>query len=821
MIGDAKLEGKIQKELTGYKRIALYGTGDNARYVMPFLKRLGILPFISAVVDRDESNMIGRNFYGFKVKKFHEVIEDIESVAIASRVYWKEIMERLIEATCEYGIDIPIIAIYDYAPKKMRENNPNDYMEYVRYLENRQLNRNEKFVSLSSVAYQHKNEDSKIIAWYLPQYYQMEINDKYHGKGFTEWTNSSQAIPLFVGHDQPHIPYDVGYYTLNNPEIMQNQIDLAKRYGIYGFCFHYYWFSGQKTMEKPIYMFLEHKELDIPFCLNWATENWTMAWDGSKYDMIFEQKLQSKDDERFMQDILPFFYDSRYIKIEGKPLLIIYTLEMFGKKASIQLLDAFRRIAKENGFPDLYILISTFHKFDENVQEYGADGLVEFPPSFMSDCPQYLPEGYVNPYFAGTIFDLNQYVSKRMYLRQYQNKEIYRSVLVSFDNTARKARWGGVIFHGASPENYGQWLSDILEESKIIHDQTHDFVFVNSWNEWAEGSHLEPDVRNGYAYLEATCDALYRARGLNVKYVYDKAEQLFSAGKNPHFYVLCMESMGDIIACEPIARHLKKRYPNAKVTWIVKESYADIVENNPNVDIVQKVSCLSDAIDFCRESSGIETVIVDCHYNGRRCTMTNRIHRNEINPQINERTYFNYGSLLESFCLTAGIEPVKEAPIFYQKGNIVNPFETEKYVVVHCKSAEECKDWQYGKWRILVKKIADRGYKVVEIGLESLLNIQYPGVIDYTGKKELQILAQVIKGADSFIGIDSGFAHIANCFAKNSVILLGKYKNFSHPMPYTGYFYEQQDRMLLYASEGTVKNISVDDVMRRWEYLNG
>ncbi len=821
MLNDAKLEGKIQKELAGYSKIVLYGTGDNANYIMPFFEKLRILPHITAVVDRDESNMIGKSFYGFKVRKFQEVIEDIDAVVIASRVYWQEIMERLKGTISEYGIDIPIIAIFDYAPRKMRDNNPEDYVEYVQYLEKRQINREEDFVALSDVPYQHKSGDSKIIAWYLPQYYQMEINDKYHGKGFTEWTNSSQAIPLYVGHDQPHIPFDVGYYTLNDPEIMQNQINLAKRYGIYGFCFHYYWFSGQKTMEKPIYMFLEHKELDMPFCLNWATENWTMAWDGRKYDMIFEQKLNDKDDEKFMEDILPFFCDSRYIKIDEKPLFIIYTLEVFEKERSVQLVDNFRRIAKENGFPDLYILISTHNNFDEDVREYGADGLVEFPPSFMSDCSPYVPRGYVNPYFAGSIFDLNQYISEKKYLRQYRNKEIYRSALVSFDNTARKARWGGVVFHGASSENYGTWLFDILRESKKIHDRAHDYVFVNSWNEWAEGSHLEPDIRNGYAYLEATCNALYRARGLDVKYVRNKAEKVFNAGKNPHFYVLCIESMGDIVACEPIVRYLKEQYSNSKVTWIVKELYADIVENNPNIDRVKKVDCLSDAIDFCEKvEDDAETVIVDCHYNGRRCTKTNRIHVNRVNPQINERTYFNYGSLLENFCLAAGVEPIEKAPFFHEKINSKNPFKQEKYVVVHCKSAEECKDWQYGKWRIFVKKLLDRGHKVIEIGLVSVLNIKHSLFTDYTGKRDLQILAQIIKNAVFFLGVDSGFAHIANCYAKKSVILLGKYKNFSHPMPYTGYFREHQDKILLYAEGGTVKNITVEDVMRRWGDLN-
>jgi hypothetical protein len=377
----------------------------------------------------------------------------------------------------------------------------------VNFLENRYLFKKEEFVNASPYPYERKEKDTKLIAWYLPQYYRMEVNDKYHGLGFTEWTNSSQAVPLYTGHDQPHIPYDVGYYDLSVLDSMKRQIELANYFGIYGFCFHWYWFSGARTMEKPVEMFLANKDLNIHFCLNWATENWTASWDGGNQDIIFRQDLQDGDMERLFQDFLPYFQDERYIRIHNCPLLIVYSLSMFGEKKSKELFRRLRELAVQAGFEGLYILITNHDTIYEEELSYGADGWVEFPPGGMPEIMEpYKPEGYINPYFHGTIYDYAEYVKNKKYLRKKKTPPVFNSVLTSFDNSPRWAMHANIL-HGSNADLYKVWLRDILKESKRKHSRDNDYVFINSWNEWAESSYLEPDVRKGYAYLEATRDA--------------------------------------------------------------------------------------------------------------------------------------------------------------------------------------------------------------------------------------------------------------------------------------------------------------------------
>lgn len=812
---DIILENRINKEVQQYKNIIVYGTGHWAEYIFPYFKKNQMLSRIYAVVDRDDSLMLGSDFQGYTVKKLLDVLGNADAIIIVSKDYWQEISERVQRVLETKNMKLPIIEIFNNIETKIRANTVEDYKQYVSYLEERQLvqKKREKFIEITTTPFKRLDTDTKIIAWYLPQYYQMDVNDKYHGKGFTEWTNSSQAIPLYTGHEQPHIPYDVGYYDLNNSEAMLRQAELAKMYGIYGFCFHYYWFSGDRIMEKPLYTLLEHKEIDISFCLNWATENWSSVWDGGQYDLIFEQKLENDDDERFMRDILPFFKDNRYIKINGKPVLIIYTVQMFQQERFLKLIKNFRSIAKANGFPDLYILLTNYDNFDTDVSEWGADGLVEFPPAGMESCPHYVPNGYINPYFDGIIFDLNKYVSEKKYIRQYKNKNVFRSAMVSFDNTSRKARNGGVIFHGATPQNYENWMTDLIKESRSTRCSEENFVFVNAWNEWAEGNHLEPDIRNGYAYLEATKDAIYKSREINVSYIENKIKDVLDRNMHPHFYILCIESLGDVIACEPIVRKLKERVIDAKITWLIKQSYAEIVKYNPFVDEVVEVSCLSEAEDYCHNLNREDSIIIDCHYNGRRCTKTNRIHQNNINPMIHEKTYFNYGALLENFSLTAGIQKISDAPVFHEMKENQTTIATEgNYVVFHCKSAELCKDWQSEKWNELANKVIEAGYEVIEIGLEAIIHSQSKKYIDCTNIHDIQAVAKIIKEAEVFVSVDSGFAHLANCYRKEAVLLFGNYKNFKRPIPYTGFYAHQRENTILYAEDGNIKSLDVDKV---------
>jgi len=482
---------------------AIYGTGNGASLIYSILEEMGYASSVKYFIDRDDMVDGNRTFCNISVIKLQDAAEQVAGIIIAAFDH-HEIIKNRIETSLskEQLAKLTIIDIFVYNVKR-------DCAKYAEYIERSVLKQGEDFVPFSEGGYCRKEGDVKTIAWYLPQFHQLEINNKFHGQGFTEWTNTSTAIPMFTGHYQPHIPYDVGYYDLLNPETWKRQIYLAKHYGIYGFCIHYYWFSGTHLMEKPLELLLEHKELDMPFCLNWATENWTALWDGGNKEIMLEQKLEAGDDERFMADILPYMKDSRYIKIDGKPILVIYRINMFEKGRANRLLKNFREIAKREGFPDLYIMLTNAFDFMEDVKEWGADAIVEFPPFLMIPLMEKKElKGYVNPYFNGEVYDATEFVDQKSYFFSHDNETYFRSALVSWDNTARKARSFARIMTGLTPATTATWLKDIIAESKKIHSESEHIVFVNSWNEWAEGSHLEPDMKYGYAYLQAIKDVL-------------------------------------------------------------------------------------------------------------------------------------------------------------------------------------------------------------------------------------------------------------------------------------------------------------------------
>lgn len=406
------------------------------------------------------------------------------------------------------------IKLSHYKSKYRKNNNiknENLCREYVQNL----------FIDLKSYTSKHKLPDSdfelkegdtKIVAFYLPQFHKMATNDKYHGKGFTEWTNVAKAIPQFPGHYQPHIPFDVGFYDLSNLESLKRQVFLAKRFGIYGFCFHYYWFSGKKEMVSPLKLLVENKELDIKFCLNWANENWSCLWDGGNKELIYEQKLNEGDDDKFMDDIIPYFLDERYIKINGCPLFSIYDPEKFPKERLRNFISNMNKRAREVGLPGVSVyLISRTKDFDP--EDYGAEGILEYLNYFYKEIVKDgLNPGIVNPDFKGFVLDGTNTVKEKRYFIEHQAKNYIRNVLVGFDNTARKANSGCFILIGMEPDKYKTILKDFILESKKVHDQSHNFVFVCSWNEWAEGSHLEPDLKYGYRYLQSTREALEETR---------------------------------------------------------------------------------------------------------------------------------------------------------------------------------------------------------------------------------------------------------------------------------------------------------------------
>lgn len=355
-------------------------------------------------------------------------------------------------------------------------------------------------------------DDVKLIAFYLPQFYPFPENDKWWGKGFTEWTNVTKAVPQYEGHYQPHLPIDLGFYDLRLLENVKRQIELAEDYGIYGFCYYYYWFSGYKIMDMPIYRLLQRPELDFPFCISWANEPWSAIWDeGNREVLVNQDKIF--DAERFFNDISPLLLDPRYIKVEGKPILIIYHPQYFECKHFKTQMETLKNLAVKNRLKGLYII---FMKRETDPQykasDYGGDGFVEFPPLSVKHFFLFENLKKITSEFNGNIYDLRKIVDFYKKTPQSIDELTYRSVLPMWDNTARKAKTGCTIFENASPELYAEWLSFVVEKTKKEKRSEHQFVFINAWNEWSEGAHLEPDRKYGYAFLEATKRALLEAR---------------------------------------------------------------------------------------------------------------------------------------------------------------------------------------------------------------------------------------------------------------------------------------------------------------------
>jgi lipopolysaccharide biosynthesis protein len=346
--------------------------------------------------------------------------------------------------------------------------------------------------------------DVKLIAFYLPQYHPIPENDEWWGKGFTEWTNVSKAIPNFEGHYQPRLPGELGFYDLRISEVQKRQIELARNYGIYGFCFHYYWFNGKRLLERPLNQFIEAPDLNFPFCLCWANENWTRRWDGHEDEILIAQVHTEDDYLVFIRDILPHMLDNRYIRVNGKPLLIVYRASILpNPKLATEI---WRSECKKVGIGDIYLVAAqTFGITDP--RPFGFDAAVEFPPHNLGSTRIEKPKVQImNPYYKGIIFD---YIKAIHHLSNTNVPDytLFKTVMPGWDNTARKQN-DGYTFINSTPSAYKAWLANTIDYTRRCLPEDKQYLFINSWNEWAEGAYLEPDRFYGYAYLQATADAM-------------------------------------------------------------------------------------------------------------------------------------------------------------------------------------------------------------------------------------------------------------------------------------------------------------------------
>ncbi len=352
----------------------------------------------------------------------------------------------------------------------------------------------------------------QLIAFYLPQFHPIPENDDWWGEGFTEWRNVTGAQPLYPGHYQPRLPGALGFYDLRLGEIMQRQIELARKFGIHGFCFHHYWFAGRRLLERPVEQLLANPEMNIPFCLCWSNENWTRRWDGMEGEVLIEQCHSTDDDLAFISDALRYFRDPRYIRIDGKPVLVVYRPQILPDPA--ETAKVWRSHCREQGLELYLVAAQTFGHSDP--RPLGFDAAVQFPPHNFKAEEVRKPGVAAN--FQGKIYD---YETWGRTFQQPQPSDagypLFRCVCPSWDNAARRGL-KATVFADATPDKYAEWLEAACLDAIESHPPERRFVFVNAWNEWAEGTTLEPDLRHGYACLNRTSEVLNRvATPLNGK----------------------------------------------------------------------------------------------------------------------------------------------------------------------------------------------------------------------------------------------------------------------------------------------------------------
>ncbi len=342
-----------------------------------------------------------------------------------------------------------------------------------------------------------------LLAFYLPQFHPVPENDRWWGEGFTEWTNVARGVPRFVGHYQPRIPRDLGHYRLEGTATLSRQIEMARGAGIHGFVFYFYWFNGQRLLERPLEAMLADPSLRMPFCLMWANENWTRRWDGSEDEVLLSQDYRDEDEPALIATFARHFEDKRYIRLEGRPVLMVYRAGLIpGGAVSVK---RWRRQFRALGHDPIFVMAQSFGARDP--REFGMDAAVEFPPHKITEHLPQLNDRLRMLDFSATarVFDYD--VVARATDLDEAPYPLIRTALPGWDNDARR-QGHGMTIHGATPAAYQAWLSRLIDAAGRQTVFGAPIVCVNAWNEWAEGAYLEPDVHFGGAFLNATARAV-------------------------------------------------------------------------------------------------------------------------------------------------------------------------------------------------------------------------------------------------------------------------------------------------------------------------
>lgn len=363
---------------------------------------------------------------------------------------------------------------------------------------------------------------TKIITFYLPQFHTFPENDRWWGKGFTEWRTVKSAKKLYKEHNQPRNPLDANYYCLNdNGDTMKWQADLAKEYGVYGFCFYHYWFDGKMLMEKPMEIWLDRKDIDLHYCICWANENWTRAWADKTQEILIEQHYGDRNDwTNHFNYFLKFFKDDRYIVKDNKPVLVIYRPELITTR--YEMLEYWNELAKANGFDGLFVLYQQ-NKYNPQKDAAGKffDAGIEYQPQYAMDLEKSMCHRIpYNIYSALNLmtskmpaFIKNRFLFRFSYDKLWtdiltkfpQQKKMYPGAFVDWDNTPRHKNRGSFCT-GVTPDKFKKYLTQQIRRTEEVYGK--DMLFMFAWNEWGEGGYLEPDTTNKYKMLEAIRESL-------------------------------------------------------------------------------------------------------------------------------------------------------------------------------------------------------------------------------------------------------------------------------------------------------------------------
>ena len=343
----------------------------------------------------------------------------------------------------------------------------------------------------------------KILAFHLPQYHTIPENDEWWGKGFTDWTNVKKAKPLYKGHQQPLVPLNNNYYDMMDIETFKFQAELAKKYGVYGFCYYHSWCNGKMLLEKPVENLLQHPEIDNHYCFCWANESWARTWDGKDTEVLIRQTFGGESDwKAHIEYLLQFFKDERYIKEDNRPVMFFYScarIERFN-----EMITYWNEVLNANGFGNLYV-VEYVNSVNNGKESVLSDAVVEFEPhcaarySVSNLCKA---KRVLCKKLGITDYLSYDYIWEKILNNKetYKGKKIIRGAFVGFDNSPRKGKKGMVI-KGVTPEKFQNYLERLVKaKDRNFNDS---FLAINAWNEWAESAVLEPTEQDGYRYLEA------------------------------------------------------------------------------------------------------------------------------------------------------------------------------------------------------------------------------------------------------------------------------------------------------------------------------